>query len=69
MQKTLEKKEKRAREEHDRIFQYVESDSALQNFAKVYTIQGSDVYDGRSFLNEARNSITSILRRNKQTKV
>ena len=69
MQKTLEKKEIKAREEHDRIFQYVESRSALQKFAKVYTIQGSDVYDGRTFLNEARNSITSILRRNKQTKV
>ena len=69
MQKTLEKKEIRAREEHDRIFQYVESRSALQKFAKVYTIQGSDVYDGRTFLNEARNSITGILRRNKQTKV
>ena len=69
MQKTLEKRERRAREEHDRIFQYEESLSALREFAKVYTINGSDVYDGRSFLNEARNSITSILRRNKQTKV
>ena len=69
MQKTLEKRERRAREEHDRIFQYEESLSALREFAKVYTINGSDVYDGRSFLNEARNSITSILIRNKQTKV
>ena len=69
MQKTLEKKEIRAREEHDRIFQYVESRSALQKFARVFTIQGSDFYDGRTFLNEARDSITSILRRNKQTKV
>ena len=69
MQKTLEKRERRAREEHDRIFQFEESLSALREFAKVYTIKGSDVYDGRTFLNEARNSITSILRRNKQTKV
>ena len=69
MQNTLEKRERRAREEHDRIFQYVESQSALREFAKVYTLQGSDVYDGRTFLNEARNSITGILRRNKQTKV
>ena len=69
MQKTSEERERRYKEEHDRIFQYVESRSALKDFAKVYTIQGSDVYDRRTFLNEARNSITSILRRNKQTKV
>ena len=67
--KTLEKKETRAKEERDRIFQYVESESALKKFVRVFTIQGSDVYDARTFLNEARDSITSILRKNKQTKV
>ena len=69
MEKMLEKKEIRAKEERDRIFQYVESQSALKDYAKVFTIQGSDVYDGRTFLNEARDSTTRSSRKNKQTKV
>ena len=38
----------------------------LRYFAKVHTIEG---YDGRTFLNDAENSITRVLRENRQTKV
>ena len=67
--KTLEKKEKDYQEERDRIFQYEETASALKDFAKTYTINGSDVYDGRTFLSEARDCITGLLRKYKETKV
>ena len=68
IQKTLEEKEKKAQEEH-RLFTPVITQSALNEFANVYTINGNEVYDGRTFLNEARDSITRVLRGNKSTKV
>ena len=67
--KTLKKRERKAKEEHDRIFTIREGISALKEFAKVYTIDGSDVFDGKTFLHEARGSITGKLRGYKQTKV
>ena len=67
--KTLEKKEKKAVEEHSRLFTPVISQSALNEFANVYNINGNEVYDGKTFLNEARDSITRVLRGNKSTKV
>ena len=69
IQKTLEEKERRAKEEHDRLFEARETESALRYFAKVYTINGIEGYDGRTFLNSAENSITRVLRENRQTKV
>ena len=69
IQKTLEEKERRAKEEHDRLFEATETESALGNFTKVYTINGIEGYDGRTFLNDANNSITRVLRENRQTKV
>ena len=69
IQKTLEEKERRAKEEHDRLFEAKETDSALRYFAKVHTINGIEGYDGRTFLNDAENSITRVLRENRQTKV
>ena len=69
LQKTLETKEKKAVEEHSRLFTPVISQSALNEFANVYNINGNEVYDGRTFLNEARDSITRVLRGNKSTKV
>ena len=69
IQKTLEEKERRAKEEHDRLFEARETESALRYFAKVYTINGIEGYDGRTFLNDAENSITRVLRENRQTKV
>ena len=38
IQKTLEKKEKKAKEEHDRLFEPKETESALRNFTKVYRV-------------------------------
>ena len=50
-------------------FQVRESNSALRNFARVYTIDGMTGIDARSFLGNARENITSVLRNNRRTKV
>ena len=50
-------------------FEVRESKSALRNFAKVYTIDGIERYDARTFLLYARRNITRILRNNRNTKV
>ena len=50
-------------------FEVRESESALRDFARVYTIDGIERYDARSFLYGARENITSILRNNRRTKV
>ena len=52
-----------------RIFELKESDSALRNFAKVYTIDGKDGFDPRSFMDGARENITGLLRNKRNTKV
>ena len=52
-----------------RIFEVVESDSALRNFANVYTIDGKDGFDPQSFMDGARENITGLLRNNRNTKV
>ena len=62
-------KERRAKEEHDRLFEAKETESALGNFTKVYTINGIEGYDRRTFLKDAEGSITRVLRENKHTKV
>ena len=50
-------------------FEVRESDSALRNFATVYTVDGMEGYDAQSFLDSARENITSVLRNNRRTKV
>ena len=50
-------------------FEVRESNSALRNFARVYTIDGIEGYDARSFLDGARENMTSVLRNNRRTKV
>ena len=50
-------------------FKVRESNSALRNFARVYTIDGIEEYDARSFLQNTRQYITSVLRNNRGTKV
>ena len=50
-------------------FEVGESDSALENFTRVYTIEGMEGYDARRFLQDSRQNITSILRNNRNTKV
>ena len=55
--KKLEKKEREAKEEHDKIFTFRRETSAFNNYINQYVIDGSDVYDGLSFLREAKASI------------
>ena len=47
----------------------MESDSALREFTRVYTINGIEGYDARRFLQDVRQNITSVLRNNRKTKV
>ena len=51
------------------LFEVRESDSALRNFTRVYIIEGREGYDARSFLQDTREDITSVLRNNRRTKV
>ena len=50
-------------------FEVRESNSALRNFAIIYTIDGIEGYDARSFLDGARENMTSVLWNNRRTKV
>ena len=52
-----------------KIFEVKESDSALRNFAYVYTIDGKDGFDPQSFMDGARENMTELLRNNRNTKV
>ena len=45
-------------------FEVRESNSALRNFASVYTINGIGGYDARSFLQVVSQNMTSVLRNN-----
>ena len=73
--KSVSPKLKKLREKIDIIYtrlnslKVVESDSALKEFAKVYSIDGIEGYDTQSFLQDARQNITSVLRNNQRTKV
>ena len=51
------------------LFEGRESNSALRNFTRVYTIDGIEGYDARTFLHHMRENITSVLRNNRRTKV
>ena len=50
-------------------FEVRESNSALRNFTRVYTIDGIEGFDARSFLDGARENMTRVLRDNRNTKV
>ena len=52
-----------------KLFEVRGSNSALRNFAIVYTIDGIEGYDALSFLQNARKNITNVLRINRKTKV
>ena len=52
-----------------RIFEVKESDSALRNFAYVYTVDGKEGFDPQSFMDGARENMTELLRNNRNTKV
>ena len=50
-------------------FEVRESNSALRNFVRVYTIDGIEGYDAESFLDDVRENMTIVLRNNRRTKV
>ena len=50
-------------------FEVGESNSALREFTRVYTINGIEGYDARRFLQDARQNILSVLSNNRKTKV
>ena len=55
--KTLERKEKEAKEERNRIMTPRESESALKRFARVYIIEGDESYSSSlEFLEDATDS-------------
>ena len=56
-------------EEHSRLFTPVITQSGLNEFANVYTINGNEVYDALTFLKNAKGSLTRVLRENKPTMV
>ena len=66
--KTLKEKERKAKEEHDRIFTPRTELSAFNNYIDQYVIDGSDIYDGLSFLREAKPSIINVLDSNRGIK-
>ena len=66
--KTLEKKERQAKEEHDKIFTFRKETSAFNNYINQYVIDGDNTYDGLSFLREAKNSIIRVLDSNRGIK-
>ena len=68
LNKTLETRERKAKEEHDKIFTFRKELSAFNNFTDQYVIDGSDIYDGLSFLKEAKNSIINVLESNRGIK-
>ena len=50
-------------------FEVRESESALSEFARVYTVNGREGIDVRPFLQSVRENIMSVLRNNRRTKV
>ena len=52
-----------------RIFEVIESNSALRNFANDYTIDGKEGFDPQSFMDGARENMIGLLRNNRNTKV
>ena len=73
--KSVSPRLKNLREEIDSIYEQMqsfevrESNSALRNFAKVYTIDGKLGFDVESFIEGAKQNITSVLGNNRRTKV
>ena len=66
--KTLETKEKQAKEEHDRIFTPRKELSAFNNYIDQYVIDGNDYNDALLFLSDAKPSIINVLDLNRGIK-
>ena len=68
LSKQLEKKIKAAAEEHKRIFTPTEGKSAFKNFTTRYVIKGDPTYDPKTFLEEAKPAMVSIMNSNRNIK-
>ena len=66
--KTLEKKERKAEEEHDRIFTPRKEASAFKSYTNQYVINGVHGYDPLEFLLDAKPAIINILNSNRNIK-
>ena len=66
--KTLEKKERKAKEEHERIFTPRKELSAFNNYIDQYVIDGNDYNDVLTFLSDAKPSIINVLDSNRGIK-
>ena len=75
IRKSVSPRLKKLREEIESIYKQMksyevrESNSALRNFARVYTIDGKLGFDPQSFLEGVRENITIVLSNNRRTKV
>ena len=75
LKRTLEKKENKVKEEVAKKFIPVKSQSALKQFANVYTIGRDDItttfrgYDALTFLNTAKRTLVPLLKKLKGNKV
>ena len=66
--KKLEKKGRKAKEEHERIFTPRKELSAFNNYIDQYVIDGNDYNDVLTFLEDAKPSITNVLNTNRGIK-
>ena len=67
--KQLEKKEKKAKEEHDRIFTPIREASAFKNYTNQYVIYNTIFnYTASKFLADAKPAITNIFNSNRNIK-
>ena len=67
--KQLEKKTKKAVEEHKRIFTPIKEASALKDYTNQYVIKGDPSYNYKMFLKFAKPSIVNIMKSNGNIKV
>ena len=67
--KQLERKEKKAKEEHDRIFTPIREASAFKNYTNQYVIYNTVLnYGATEFLTDAKPAITNIFNTNQNIK-
>ena len=52
-----------------KLFKVEESDSALKEFAKVYSISGVEEFGPLNYLQYARQNMTNVLKNNRRTKL
>ena len=53
----------------NQLFEVIESYSTLRRFTRVHTIDVIEGYDAESFLDDARQNMTRVLRNNRRTEV